>query len=67
VTVLRVILGIALGLFGGMIVFGLIVIGVGAALGHDTRDIAISFGPFGGLLGMSIGATWQILKSDKKR
>jgi hypothetical protein len=67
VTVLRVILGTALGLFAGIIVFGLIVIGVGAALGYDTKDMAISFGPFGGLLGMSIGATWQILRSDKKR
>jgi hypothetical protein len=67
VTVLRVILGTVLGLFVGIIVFGLIVIGVGAALGHDTKDMAISFAPFGGLLGMSIGATWQILQSDKKR
>jgi hypothetical protein len=67
VTVLRVIMGTGLGLFAGIIVFGLIVIGVGAALGYDTKDMAISFGPFGGLLGMSIGATWQILRSDKKR
>jgi hypothetical protein len=67
VIVLRVILGGVLGFFLGTIIFGLIVIGVGAARGYDTKDMAISFAPFGGLLGMSIGATWQILKSDKKR
>ena len=50
-----------------MILFGLIVIGAGAALGYDTKEIAISFAPFAALLGMSIGVTWQILQSDKKR
>jgi len=67
VIVLRVILGGILGFIVGTIFFSLIVAGVGTALGHDTKDIAISFAPFAALLGMSIGVTWQILRSDKKR
>jgi hypothetical protein len=67
VIVLRVILGAILGFIVGTLIFGLIVIGVGAALGHDTKDMAISFGPIGALLGMSVGATWQIPQSDRKR
>jgi hypothetical protein len=60
VIVLRVILGGILGLIVGTI-------GAGVAFGHDTGDIAMSFAPFGALLGMSLGGTWQILRSDKKR
>ena len=63
--VLRV--GGVLGFIGGTLIFGLIVAGAGAALGYDTKEIAISLTPFGALLGMSIGATWLILQSDKKR
>ena len=65
--VLRMVLGGVLGLIAGIIIFGLAVIGVSAALGSDSRDVAVSFAPFGGLLGMGIGATWQLLRSDKKR
>ena len=65
--VLRMILGGVLGLFVGAIVSGLIAAGVIAALGDDTRVGALAIAPFGGMLGMGIGATWQILRSDRKR
>jgi hypothetical protein len=61
------ILGGVLGLFVGAIISGLIAAGVIAALGDDARDMAFAIAPFGGMLGMGIGATWQVLKSDKKR
>ena len=65
--ILRMILGGVLGLFVGAIISGVLAAGVIAALGDDTRDGALAIAPFGGMLGMGIGATWQLLQSDKKR
>jgi hypothetical protein len=67
VIVLRMILGGVLGFIVGTLVFALIVVGVVVAFGYDSKDIAMSFAPFGALLGMGIGATWQTLQSDRKR
>jgi hypothetical protein len=67
VIVLRMILGGVLGLFVGAIISGLVAAGVIAALGDDTKVGALAIAPFGGMLGMGIGATWQLLKGDKKR
>lgn len=66
-TVLRMILGGVLGLLVGAVVSGLIAAGAIVALGDGTKDVALAIAPFGGLLGMGIGATWQVLQSDKKR
>lgn len=65
--VLRMILGSVLGFIGGTLIFASIVVGVGVAFGYHTKDIAMSFAPFGALLGMGSGATWQTLQSDRKR
>jgi hypothetical protein len=67
VIVLRMILGGLLGLIVRSLAFGLLVTVAGSTLGSDNREFAISFAPFGGLLGMGIGATWQLLRSDRKR
>jgi hypothetical protein len=61
------ILGGVLGLFVGAIISGLIAAGVVAALGADASDMVFAIAPFGGMLGMGIGATWLLLRSDKKR
>ena len=58
--VLRMILGGVLGLIVGTFIFG-IAIRMVASL-----DMALSFAPFGALLGMAAGATWQLLRSDKQ-
>ena len=65
--VLRMILGGVLGLFVGAIMSGLIAAGVIAALGDDKKDMVLAIAPFGAMLGMGIGATWQVLRSDRKR
>jgi hypothetical protein len=60
------ILGGFLGLFVGAIISGLLAAGVIAVLGVDT-NVVLAIAPFGGMLGMGIGATWQLLRSDKKQ
>ena len=61
-------LGGLAGLFCGVlgsIIFALI---AAVALGQQgAMDIALAIAPFGGMLGMGIGATWLLLRSDKKR
>jgi F0F1-type ATP synthase assembly protein I len=58
--VLRMILGSVLGFIAGTIIVG---IAVGMVASMET---AKAFAPFGALLGMCAGATWQLLRSDKK-
>jgi hypothetical protein len=58
--------GGVLGLIVGSLVAGLLVILAGSTFGSDNRELAISLAPFGGLPGMGIGATWQLLRSDRK-
>jgi hypothetical protein len=54
-------------LFVGAVISGVIAAGVIAVLGDDTTNGALAIAPFGGMLGMGIGATWQLLRSDKKQ
>jgi hypothetical protein len=61
------ILGGVLGLSVGAIASGLIAAGVVLALGDDASYMTFAIAPFGGMLGMGIGATWLLLRSDKKR
>jgi hypothetical protein len=45
------ILGGVLGLFVGAVISGLIAAAVIATLGDDTKEGALAFAPFGGMLG----------------
>ena len=65
--VVRMILGGVLGFIVGAMLTGAIVAIVDSALGTNNRDIARTFAPFGGMLGTGIGATWLLLRSDRKR
>ena len=65
--VLRMILGGILGLIAGAILTGLIAAGLFAWLGDDALDVVLAVGPFGLMLGIGVGATWQVLQSDKKQ
>ena len=58
--VLRIILGSVLGFIAGAII-------VGGAVGLIASwDTAGKFVPFGALLGMCAGATWQLHRGTKK-
>ena len=58
--VLRIVLGSVLGFVVGAII-------VGGAVGMiASLDMAEKFVPFGALLGMCAGATWQLRRSTEK-
>ena len=61
------ILGGVLGSIAGAILSGLIAAGLFAWLGDDALDVVLAVGPFGLMLGIGVGATWQVLQNDKKQ